>query len=90
MSWIAVRKLRDDDVERIQYFANRFAKRWDIKIEDHQTAWLAVLDYVEYQENYHDDGGYLRRLWEKCFARAVGVKGATGTAWGNIGYPAKS
>jgi len=88
MSWIAVRKIRDDDKELIEKSAQKFAKRHNIKIADHQTAWSAVEEHVNWLE--HNDNGYLRRLWEKCFARAVGVKGATGTAWGNIGYPAKS
>jgi len=91
MSWIAVRELREDDVERIQKSAVRFAKRWNITInEPEQTPWSAVEDYVYMSESFGGDGGHLRRLWEKCLARATGVKGATGTAWGNIGYPAKS
>jgi len=86
--WIAVRKFRDDDRELVEKSAQEFAKRHNIKIYEHQTAWEAVEEHVTWLD--HNGNGYLCRLWEKCFARAVGVKGATGTAWGNIGYPAKS
>jgi hypothetical protein len=89
MAWIAVRKLRDDDVERIHKSAQKFAERHQIEIKDHQTAWSAVEEYVQAQEWCFYDGGYMRRLWEKCFSRAVGIKKATGVAWSAIGYYVK-
>ena len=88
MSWIAVRKFQDDDKELVEKSAQKFAKRHNIKIVEHETAWNAVEEHVNWLE--HNGDGYLRRLWEKCFARAVGVTGATGVAWGNIGYDVES
>ena len=90
MSWIAVRKFQEEDAIAVQKSARKFAERHNIEIPEHETAWSAVENYVQYLKFAGEDGGYLNRLWEKCFARAVGVKGATGTAWGNIGYPAES
>lgn len=87
MSWIAVRKFREDDKELVEKSAIKFAKRHNIKIDENQSAWGAVDEHVNWLE--YKDNGYLRKLWEKCFARAVGVKNSTGSAWGNIGYPSK-
>ena len=86
--WLAIRKFRDEDNELVEKSAQRFAKRHNIKIADHQTAWDAVEEHINWLE--HEGDPYLRRLWEKCFARAVGEPGVTSVAWGNIGYDVES
>lgn len=89
MSWICIRVMRSDDRDKVQASAVRFAKRHGVTVQEHQTAWSAVEEFANFQEDFYQDGGYCRRLWERCFARAVGIKNATGVAWGTIGYESK-
>lgn len=83
MAISTLRKVTDDDVTRLEKAANRFAKRWQIKIGDDETA----LEAVGFESQY-DPHGRLAAAWRKCFARALRVAPSVSLtiAYGYVGH----
>ena len=82
-----IRTASNDDIEKIEAAAARFASRHGIEVGDDDSAQEAVQIEVGYRKDCHNDRR-LSDLWDRCFARAVGEKPSAGLdiAWGNIGY----
>ena len=84
MTWSTIRKATKEDAQRLRERATAFCQRHDICdfMED-------PVDAVEHLVNsgwdYRHDVPLLRKLWRAVVGRALG-KGATGIAYGYVGY----
>lgn len=90
MSLILYRRATDDDAERLDHSARRFAARhslpvhWDEPDEDYRARpdWVVLESYLWDMDIR--DAGALRRLWLACFRRAVRNGRADTIAYGMV------
>ena len=79
MSWACLRKATEEDHNRLQTTAERFAARHDMWIFADIVGALEVsLNIAEYRPE-------LKRLWLACVRRALRDKRAEGIAYGYVG-----
>jgi len=93
-AWGVIRNVTDQDYEKLEKSARRFADRHEIKYDLKDSIYLQVCDYVNmnlYSHSNPNDFEYsetkkLDLLWKRCQRRALGEPNADGIGYGVIGY----
>ena len=93
MTWSVIRKATEKDIEELDLFARRFAKRHDIPINETERAYDEVDLYIVIKLDNAPVGDWerpelkrLETLWKRCIRRALHEPAADGIAWGTIGF----
>ena len=78
------RKAIEEDYLAVEKAARRFSARHNLGIKLEGFSWHSWVDFhIDVEEAYNYDRK-LRRLWYRCFARAVDYPGATDFAYGYV------
>lgn len=91
-TWSVIRDATQEDKDKLETRAAKFAKRHDIEIPDPGEG-IRIVNVVE---SYIDDeidfdpgthyGQYLNGLWMAVVRRALGSNLAEGIAWDTVGF----
>lgn len=75
MAISAIRRLTEEDMQRLHKTASRFVKNWGISTEAFGSDWDAVVFTVTEEERYSVPGNHkMVSAWRKAFARALREK----------------
>lgn len=88
-TWSIIRKATQEDKDKLETRAARFAKRHDIEIPDGWRAEAALDFHIEDEIRLDDgshNGQYLNSLWLAVVRRALGSNLAEGIAWDTVGF----
>jgi hypothetical protein len=69
------RKFTEEDRNRLEIVAKRFASRWSIPhFDENEGAYDQVVSFVGEESRDRDGNKNMVRAWRRCFARALGEK----------------
>lgn len=89
-TWSVIRKATQEDKDKLEKRAIKFAKRHDIEIPDRAVRTVNVVelyidDEIDFDPGTHY-GQYLNSLWLAVVRRALGSNLAEGIAWDTVGF----
>ena len=89
MAISGIRRLAEEDMQRLHKTASRFVKNWGISTKGFDSDWDAVVFAVIEEERYTVPGNHkMVSAWRKAFARALREKPCKNlaVAYGVVGY----
>ncbi len=83
-----IRRFTDEDRAALNESAARFAERHGFQLGTDGEPWTELDVYLSYGSDNRSDTGSLRRLWQACRCRALGlpVSADITVAYGYVGY----
>ena len=84
--WTPIRKATPDDIERVNERAIAFMARHGMSINPMPALTNLGSEIYAIKESDPSRAKYLERLWHRIVERATNEPGATGIAYGHIGY----